>query len=239
MWTSFGNGFTNLMTFLFICNEKGIYPDSMPLPDEYAGGILVEGDDGLFALPDRRITSQDFEDLSWKIKMDYTSDISKTSFCSNYFSPVTKNHLVPPEAAIRVFYSFDRKYYDGGEHIQRAILKAKAMSLLCSGENSPITSVLAKTLIRLIPEQARFDEFCTYEIDQLLLDYVEPQHDTAIEDCDRVLYSELFNVSVNVQLSIEDACKNAKSLSDLDFPISISSLNNEFSYEGLGPGCGH
>lgn len=240
MWTSLANGLTNLLTFLFLANTKGMYPDAMPLPEECPLGILVEGDDGLFGLPEPTLTSADFARLGWKIKMDYTRELGKTSFCSNYFSPATLHQLVCPEAAVRVFYSFDSRYYDGKMSLQRKILKAKAMSLLCSGGFSPITASLARNILRLLPEEeeARFDEFCLYEKDQFDLDWQDVVVNGVPTPEDRVHYSEVFGVTISEQLALEELFDSVDRIENFDVPMCISKLNNFCTFEGLGPGSG-
>lgn len=242
MWTSLGNGFTNLMTFLFVAHSKGYYPDHFPLYPECPIAILIEGDDGLFGMRHADLSHADFEKLGWWIKIDHTTDISKTSFCSNYFSPKTLHQLVAPEAAIRVFYTFDAKYYNARISFQRGLLKAKAMSLLCSGPHSPITSYLARALLRLIPEKtdiSDYTDFSLYELDQIELDLPHAFVDANTTLDDRLLYSELFGICVSEQLALEKYFESLQKLEEFNCTMFLSKLNNNCVFEGLGPGGGH
>lgn len=233
MWTSLGNGFSNLMNFLFLMSEAGEYPETMPGPADAPFGALVEGDDGLFGMRTRALTNTDFEELGFKIKMEYTSNIEETSFCSNRFSPMTLHQLIPPEASIRCFYTHDPSLFRAGFSVQQSLLKAKAMSLNCQGKFSPIAGVLSTKILELCADtKARFDDFNMYEMMQLEIDLPDLGNaEPTIED--RQTYAKIYNMPIAKQLLIEDCIKQVKDIRELTFLMRISKISNTCSLETL------
>lgn len=207
MWTSLGNGFSNLMNILFIAQEHNI---------RLSG--FVEGDDGIFGMERPVISQDDFERLGFKIKMAYGQSINHTSFCGNIFHPQVLELMVEPEQAIRLFWTVSKTYFGARPPILRALLRAKAQSLFCQGKYTPIIAKLASKLIQLLgPGRTIVDvNNKWWEWQMLELAKNENFEYKEINPLNRELYAQRFNVSIQDQLLMEDLIERATTIEELD-----------------------
>lgn len=102
MWTSLCNGFSNYVNVAFTMHEAGIRDYS----------VLCEGDDGIIAcnVPNA-ITSEQFEDLGFKIKIVPHDSIFSTAFCGCRLEPTTHTIMIAPDSIQGVAYSTHSKHY--------------------------------------------------------------------------------------------------------------------------------
>jgi hypothetical protein len=136
MFTSLGNGFTNLMLVLFLAEQKGIH----------ANGV-VEGDDGLFAL-DGRLTSEDWARLGFTVKeIHYYDDPGKAHFCGMIFSESMEIIRDP----VRFFQKFGWTHSNihAGPKIMNRLLRAKALSVLYETPQCPIIGAAAWRVLKI------------------------------------------------------------------------------------------
>lgn len=211
MWTSLANGFSNLMNFFFLCSEKGL---------DYLNDVdgIVEGDDGLFGLPREAFTVDDYARLGFKIKMEYRYDIGDTSFCSNVFSPHNLKQMISPEQIVRVNWTCLPCYQHAGYTTQLRLLRSKALSLYCTGKNTPIAQALALKLIELtsgVEAQAevQHDWWEEWLLRDMPKDFVEVEIDLQ----SRCHWGKAFGVSVEMQYHLEAKIRSARSLEQIDF----------------------
>lgn len=130
MFTSLGNGFTNLMLVLFLAQRKGIH----------ANGV-VEGDDGLFAL-DGRLSVEDWASLGFTVKeIHYYDDPGKAHFCGMIFSDSFEIIRDP----VRFFQKFGWTHSNihAGDPVMRGLLRAKALSVLYETPQCPLIGAAA------------------------------------------------------------------------------------------------
>jgi len=139
MCTSLGNGFTNLMVFLWACHRQFISVDG-----------VVEGDDGLFRLSNRLDLSW-FQRLGLTIKLDYVNHFGEASFCGITCSTETLHTLRDPIKVLsKIGWTNSANFkYSTRRSIKLGLLRAKALSLLYEVPNCPVLGVLARRLIYL------------------------------------------------------------------------------------------
>jgi hypothetical protein len=225
MWTSLANGFSNLMNFWFLCEEKGV---SRELVD-----ALVEGDDGLFGMAEEFLTEQDFADLGFKIKMEYVRVLQDTSFCSNIFHPTTNQQMISPEQIVRVNWTCNPLYQRASMVVQRRLLKSKAMSLYCTGKHTPIAQTLALKLISLLAEEKELvgDEDMWWHEWVRREDMNFVRIEIPLEN--RLLWAEKFGVSVQMQHHFERKIEKANNFAALETDFRFFPFVNEFlMFEG-------
>lgn len=136
MFTSLGNGFTNLMVALFVAHKCGAQAEG-----------VVEGDDGLFVFS-CNIDSCLFERLGLTIKLETRDKISECLFCGICYDPREGNVLPDPLRIVSDF-GFARLPIGTGRAKIRSHLRAKALSYLYSYAGCPIVQTW---MVRILEE---------------------------------------------------------------------------------------
>lgn len=200
MWTSSGNGLTNLTIMKFLAYKKGVVFDG-----------IVEGDDGFFGMYDDKIKPTDYTELGFSIKLNYETDPNMLSFCGFRFTR-DGTFVVKPESANRTGWCEKKKYFNAGRKMHLKLLKAKAMSLLAQAPNCPIMSALATSLIRNIKVQANFNVYDNYYEKEMKTKWIDTNKLNAlvargpvISDSARTDFSIMFSVPVEKQIAIENS----------------------------------
>jgi len=135
--TSLGNGFTNLMVFLFVCWRAGL--------DETQYDILVEGDDSIAWLA--RGVHIRFDvvaaELGFTVKMVWARVANEGVFCQLCYEPKT-GAIVRDALKVLVRLSWSRSHHVGfGRRKLMVLFKAKALSLAYESGACPILWALA------------------------------------------------------------------------------------------------
>lgn len=213
MWTSLGNGFTNLMLMLYMCANKSV---------DCTG--VVEGDDGLFRIDGPVIpTPADFEALGWTIKLQSGKNLGEMGFCKQYFDlDVRENVVSPAELLVKIGWSSSRLRL-GGRKIRDALLRAKADSLVAQYPNAPVARCLAEYIFRVVG----FDGRRAYD-DGWDPGYNDPQRPRWLvpyqpDERNYLVVERVFGVPVSVQKRIEAYLDSLTGLCELDSP-EIQSL---------------
>lgn len=210
MCTSLGNGFTNLMLILYICQMND--PSNNPDP-------FVEGDDGLFGA-DTEITTKDFSDFGLRIKIEQHRDVCRASFCGMVFDPEDMTNVSDPREVLATFGWTTFKYIRSKKSVHMILLRCKALSLAYQYPSCPILSKLAENVLRLTRhnqienflEKQGTKFLCNYEM-ELLNDalrhnkqgkmlFKEPGKNT------RRMVEELYNISRDDQYKMEEYFDN-------------------------------
>jgi len=145
MDTSLANGWCNLVLFMFVLWEKGV---KMADLRDIKG--FVEGDDGLFALPSHLLPNElDFQPLGFVMKIQIVDSLNLASFCGNIFAPGDNIVVTNPIKMLSKVGWCPRKYMMGGLALQRALLRAKALSVAHQYNGCPILSVAGRRLVEL------------------------------------------------------------------------------------------
>jgi hypothetical protein len=186
LWTSLGNGFTNLMLAKFIAHRKG--------------GVVrgfVEGDDGLFAstVP---LCKEDYKDLGFTIKVDQIADPCKGSFCGLIFSE--SGQIIRSPRKFLMNFGWTQSFITAGDEIMLQLLRAKALSSVYETPHCPIVGALARyALSRTRSVVPRFVEDGFHKCpDEFPIPDFSPSSDT------RVLFHELFGVDLATQVALEE-----------------------------------
>lgn len=202
MNTSLGNGFSNLVLFLFCCQESGIDINTV------LG--FVEGDDGLFTMPDvDQLNEHLFKDLGLTIKLDRLNDLYTASFCGNVFHPDDMYIVTNPLEALASFGWTNNIYARSKKSKLLRLLRSKAMSMAYEYKACPILWRLAAYGLRVTEghramPSARLNE---YQRDQLkaqeayIKEYGLPLTEPPLST--RQLVEDLYNIPISHQLELE------------------------------------
>lgn len=140
MCTSLGNGFTNLMLVLFLCDDGG-------------HGVVfgvVEGDDGLFSTSSGTFpTANDFADLGFIIKLVGHDDLCSASFCGIVFDEIDCVNVTDPKKVLVKFAWVNRQYLWASRPKHLALLRCKALSFWHQYPGCPIIQSLAEYGLRV------------------------------------------------------------------------------------------
>lgn len=139
MSTSLGNGFSNLMTMLFVAKLNG---------NANVKGV-VEGDDGLFTFDGPPPTPQDFADVGFHIKLQKHTLINECSFCGIVFDEIDQLVITDPRKVMLTVPWTTRQYLHASDMTHAALLRCKGMSLLAQYPGAPIIQSIANYALRV------------------------------------------------------------------------------------------
>lgn len=209
LWTSLGNGFSNLMNMLFLCKINDIKCDG-----------FVEGDDGLFGMDKPLLTKEHFAQLGFVIKMEYVNQVQDTTFCGNTFSDESMKLLVNPERIGRLFWTCDQQYIrqKGKRFID--LFRSKAASLYVTGRFTPVAGLLSYKMLQRFGKGDMFSTTGYWHHE--LIKYFKTIECTkpVINYHDRVLYSQKFQLPISDQLLCEKYIESHGS-GDLNIPYAF------------------
>lgn len=214
VFTSLGNGFTNLMVSTYLLKTSGIH----------VLDAFVEGDDGLFIIDPRDadlIPSADIlKDLGLRIKYVYHAAPTHAGFCGLRYNTRTEHILRDP---FPVLYSIGwamGKPFIQSEAEALGLFKAKLLSLAYECPGCPILTTFAlEALARLKHVHANFtaQERDWYKASQLRFyrNMDEAGITVGCDQDDRDLFAALYGVDVDKQLQIEDDFRNAPTVFEM------------------------
>jgi len=201
MCTSLGNGFSNLMAFLFVCHEKN---------SKCVG--VVEGDDGLFRVQGDLPTDEDFARLGFTIKIETHKRLEEASFCGIIFDLDDCVNVTDP-ADVLLNFGWAGQFHVNGSRVRHLeLLRAKSMSFAYQYPGCPIIQSLAHYGLRVTKhiDLARFMEksraINTYERDVLAAAY-ENRFDVTrlpVPENTRALVERKFGIKIEEQIDIEN-----------------------------------
>jgi hypothetical protein len=212
MSTSLGNGFSNLMTMLYVAKSKGC---------ENIKGV-VEGDDGLFSFEGNVPTQNDFAELGFTIKLDCHQFIGDCSFCGLVFDEVEQVVVTDPIKVLANFGWTTRQYLHSSDRKMRTLLRCKAMSLLAQYPGTPIIQEAANYAIRMTRD-IRYIEvirvfqkmrLSCFERDKLKLSTTN----APVGPLTRALVARRFGITQEVQYKIEDMFAKKRDLTPFSIP---------------------
>lgn len=219
MCTSLGNGFSNLMFFLFLAQEKGC--------TNVIG--VVEGDDGLFVCDGNFPDEKDFLTLGLTIKMSLFDDLARASFCGLIFDVDDCVNLTDPMKVLAQTGFSTQQYVFSKSKVLRGLLKAKAFSLAYQYPGCPIIAAFSRYLLRVLVDDyvyfrkgnSDYSDLLQKEAFSFWLAHADTlQVETPINT--RLLCEKVYNISVADQIAIESWFDQLDEIKPLDFPILMS-----------------
>jgi len=147
--TSFGNGFTNLMSLLFANSELGLA--------EVSG--LVEGDDAIYTnsscVNNSRRLAQEMVENGFTVKMDLSYSAQEAKFCQLECDSISGELITDPTKVLLSFGWASRQYVRASKATLRALMRAKAMSYAFMYPSCPLIAAFMTRVINLT-EDVRF-----------------------------------------------------------------------------------
>jgi len=193
-FTSVFNGFGNLMLFKYICRCKNM-----------AGGGYVEGDDGLFWC-EGSLAESDFERLGFVAKIVELRDPCLGHFCGMTFTE-DGTIMKDPRRVFRTF-GWTQSFMGAGNQIMDELLRAKGLSLAYELPQCPILGALSRRAIELtsgVNIKHWPDQWSNTDHDTLLSMQIP---DFAPTRAAREMMSQLYGISPDVQLKVEELIRN-------------------------------
>jgi hypothetical protein len=217
MNTSLGNGFANLMIFLFTCKHCGCV----------VIWIFVEGDDGISAINvhswGHTPTKKDFEDLGWDIKLEVHDTLNTASFCGMVFDPEDLIVVTDPRKVLATFGWCPKRYVGASRGVKLQLLRAKGFSMAHQYNGCPMIGALGRRLVQ-ITEGVKIRKSILYSVEM----YKREQLAEALKglpaekspgDNTRRLVADLYGVEPCDQIAFEDQID--KITLDCSFSIQI------------------
>lgn len=163
MNTSLGNGWANLVLFLFAMYENGATWDEI-----FDAAGFVEGDDGIFNICERLSpTSEQMESYGFCLKIDVVDNIEEASFCGLIFDPIDQVNVTDPIKVLMKLAWLPRRYIQCSDGLALELLKAKAQSALFQYNGCPIITPVCSHIISTLSHVKRtkrtFNYFNAYE----------------------------------------------------------------------------
>jgi len=224
MCTSLGNGFTNLMLWLFAGEELGYDVDG-----------VVEGDDGIFRCLDGAgrpavVPPQFFEGLGFRAKIKTSNSLGKAGFCKLHFpDDGPSENVVNPGYVLAGFGWSHSPLIKAGPKVHMGLLRAKANSLLAMYPSCPVVSALGRYGVRVTGEGKMYYEgqggrISFWESTKICS---QARHG-AVTMQSRVLCDELFGWTVNTQMEVEAYLDSKNDLSPIDHPLVLAMMRHEW-----------
>lgn len=218
MCTSLGNGFSNLMFFLFLAHEKGC--------TNVIG--VVEGDDGLFTMTGSVPNEEDFLSLGLTIKMVVHDDLNKASFCGLIFDVDDCINLSDPMKILAQTGFSTQQYVFSKDKVLRGLLKAKAFSMAYQFPGCPIVASFSRYLLRVLCDDyvyfrkgnTDYTDILQKEAFNFWLQHGETLNvPTPMKT--RLLCEEVFGIPVQSQIELEDWFDAQHVIKPLDHPLLL------------------
>lgn len=201
MFTSIANGISNLLIFLFVCQERG------------ATSVVgfVEGDDGLFRVSPAKAapTIEDFKKLGFTIKIGHTMELNKASFCGQVYGMQDKIVITDPKEVMARFGWTNKKYTSCSEETAMQLLRAKGYSMVYQYNGCPILDSLGRRILQLTENvtigQKVFNNLDLWEREKLIAATQGslPEKKTPGDET-RNMVEELYGITVEQQYELEE-----------------------------------
>lgn len=185
MNTSLGNGFSNLMSALFMAELNGSKIDG-----------YVEGDDGIFAVT-RLPTAAQYAKLGFDIDIKEISDPTKASFCGLVFAD--SGQVIRNPFKFLAGFGWTHSFIHAGPKIMNELLMAKALSACYETGQCPIIGAVARAAIAFAGQCRPRYELGSYK--RVPEDYKVPPYNPSMDT--RELFAELYGISIQQQLQYE------------------------------------
>lgn len=205
MNTSLGNGFVNLMLFLYLMKEKG----------NTNFECVVEGDDLACSFIGELPTEQDYADLGFTIKIEARKSLAELSFCGLVFDPKELVSITDPIKVILNLPWTNRKFVNAGKRLRRRLLKSKAMSAYYQYRGVPIVQSFAMMILRLLKDERMDHRMMNSYWHKQILEGMKSKMPEPIPVGikTRELMQRCFDISIQDQIELENYFDSMKELS--------------------------
>lgn len=211
MTTSLGNGFTNLLVFEKVCHDK-----HMKLQG------VVEGDDGLFGMENRSVTTEDLRKYGFDVKMKYDENVGSAGFCGQVFDEEDCDNVADPIEELISFSWTTASAKFGNNKTLKELLRAKGFSLVYEFPNCPVIRSFGDYILRCTGKgPMKFEESTKWWTDQVLMGASRAPPVKSIKQHTRNLVEKLYGVTVKEQLEIEHHFDNLNKLEQIALPAII------------------
>jgi hypothetical protein len=215
MCTSLGNGITNLLLALFLCEEIHHQPVKG----------FVEGDDGLFATA-AILTNEDYASLGFTAKIIRHDDPCEAHFCGMTCTP--EGDVIKDPRRVFQTFGWTHSYINAQNDIMDSLLRSKALSLCYELPQCPILGQLGRTALELTEGLDADYKETTYRLtpDSFDIPIFSPT------DSARLMVEHHYHIPIADQLRAEEAIREH----DMDLLASIIP-NTALAYtlEEVGP----
>jgi hypothetical protein len=210
MSTSLGNGFSNLMTMLFVAKLNG---------NANVKGV-VEGDDGLFTFDGPAPQPDDFSKIGFHIKLQKHTIINECSFCGIVFDEIDQIVVTDPRKVMLTVPWTTRQYLHSSDLTLAALLRCKGMSLRAQYPGAPIIQSIANYAIRVTNHVSRRKlratvaklQVSSWERERMFLQLEQKTTPTIVGARTRILIANRYGITVNQQLAVETIYDNKNDL---------------------------
>lgn len=219
MTTSLGNGFTNLMLFLFMCKHFGLRNSA----------VVVEGDDALgrlFLGPGHTVAQiqQYYTLMGMNVKLELHRELNMASFCGLVFDEINLVNVPDPIKAILNFGWIDGRYKGSSSRTLAELLRGKAMSLMCMAQGCPVLQSLAMYGLRVTQGRYRIDDYWLRQQINKSRDRMTPIH---IAEATRLVMEKKYKITVHDQLLLEKYFDSLTSLVPLVDELLLPFLKDD------------
>lgn len=217
MNTSLGNGFANLMIFLFICDQCGCV----------CIWIFVEGDDGISAIHvqehGHEPTAEDFDNLGWTIKLEVHETLNTASFCGMVFDPTDLIVVTDPMKVLASFGKCPKRYVGCSYKVKLQLLRAKGFSMAHQYNGSPMIAALGRRLVA-ITDGVRIRKSIVDSVDMFKRQHLREAVkglpvEIPVPPSTRELVHSLYGVTPQDQIAFEDQISNLEL--DMSFGVQL------------------
>jgi len=221
MNTSLGNGFTNLMVFLFQMKENNI--------DNF--DCIFEGDDGLTTYCGPKLTVQSYADLGFIIKMNYLTSANIASFCGQIFDYETHTVITDPIKTLLNLAWVHTTYMTASVKVHEELLRARAMSLLALYPGCPIIQSVAECYMRLTSgRKYRFSRESAWYVSNRKELFGRGLRPKPVSDSTRELMHVVFGILPEDQRRLEHYFDNMSEISTIRHP-ALAKYCTDVQYE--------
>jgi len=221
MNTSLANGWANYVVFRTLVEM---------LSGQFEG--FVEGDDGIFA-SSVLITSNDYSNLGFDVKVNVYNYASEASFCG--IISASDGTLVKEPSRFLENFGWTHSFISAGDDIMMELLRAKALSACYEVPQCPVLGAIARqALVVTRGYDPRFVEDGYHDTTAI------PRDESKIPEFSpspvaRELFAKLYNVNVQTQLRAERLIAEGKTehLAEI-FPPTLDMLRYTNLYVAEG-----
>jgi len=214
MNTSLGNGFTNLMLFLFAMEEFGCV--------DY--DCLVEGDDGIGVYVGPQIPDSFYAQLGFTMKVSYHLTLNTASFCGQIFDFETLTVITDPMKVLLNFSWVNIKYFAMSNKVRMGLIRSKALCLIYQYPGCPILQAFAQRMLTLSEGfspviESTSDSWKMQIVAQAIKNHCPVR---LVSMSSRELMQQVFGISILDQVILENYFLTFRDVQPIEHPILSS-----------------